>query len=732
MIKKVYDVVVVGAGPAGSEASFQLIKKGFKVAVIEKQRLDREKPCGGAIQLGEIVEFGMPPKEVVEREIKRANIYGPNGAKISLATEKEGISAITVQRSKYDKFLQERARGAHFFELTEIKDIKKNKEGFEILVKKEDVESSLFANVLLHAAGANARELENLLGIAPQPPEEKGITIQFWMKISLSELDRFFKDLVEFYYYPRDIGEGYFWIFPRGKILVTGLGVAYKSIKEKGLHLKKLLHGFIEERFLKLGIKNYQKIREEAGEVPLKLRERVAYSGLLLLGDAAGVANSIHGGGIYQARKSAVIAAEVVEEYFKNQENIENYEERLRDHFETYEKKWDRKLKPFFLKEKLLLNLIDYAKEDNSAIKEAFSIILGSHLSHERAYKILESQMFSLVTERLDELIKDYKADVENGLKQLFKDNSQLSIMAREILLRKGRRLRAVLVLLSGEVLGASREELLPVALAYELSHTASLVHDDIIDDGYLRRGGEALHKKYGIGNAISVGDALLIKAFEMLSAYKLNNKVSKRILINLIKTGCEGGLRASHGEIMDVNFSLLLLPKIGIKYYIDLVKAKTGALIEAATKAGAVLANALPEEVKAFSLYGKNLGVAFQIYDDAKDLLAPQEVSLKTQYNDIMKAKLTPQLIYTFKKANSEERKRIINILSNGRPSRKEVDEILALYQRYNAIMFSQKLARIFLARARNAIKDIKENKAKQILIGILDVLGYWTEFGG
>lgn len=708
-----YDVIIAGAGPAGTETAYWLKKGGATVLIIEKKCRRREKPCGGAIPVGEIIEFGMPPAHVIERKVKKALIFSSFSKSLEVEVEKE-IPGITVRRSKYDSFLQERA-GTEIIDNAKILKIEENKKSVKILFEKEgkvwETEGEYFIN-----AGGVLSDIPGILNIPSFKLSSLGITLQYWIKTQEYE-----KNTIEFFYFPKKLGEGYIWVFPRKDHVVSGIGVSYKSLKEKNISLKKIIKDFLSKRFHKFKI-----FRKEGGFVPLELRERLRYQRILFVGDAAGLCNIIHGGGIYQARKSGKIAAEAI-----INQKIKHYEENIREYFEEYERKWDRKLKPFFTDESLFEAFIGYAKKNQNKIKNAISIILGAHKPHKIAYEIIEKESFKMITEELDNLIKDYREIIDKNLSQIFRKENRVFKVAREILLRKGRRLRAVLVLLACEAVGGNIKDAIPVALAYELSHTASLVHDDIIDNGRMRRGDETIHVKYGIATAITVGDALLIKAFNMLSLYRNNHKVEKERIIELIDTGCEGGLRASVGELEDFDFDIELLENTGIKRYLDIAKKKTASLIETATQAGAIIGKGTKEEINFLKLYGRNLGIAFQIYDDTKDLLAPETVTLKSRFSDIREARLTPQLVYAYYKSSSEDRNFITKILKKPNSSEEEITKVIDIYRKTKAFEFSQRLAGIFLKRAKSYLLKIKESKARKILEKITDILGYWTYLG-
>ena len=723
------DVLIVGAGPAGSQAAYQLSEAGLRVVVLEKTSLDREKPCGGAIQTGELLEFGAPPEKIIERKISQARIFGPDGSALTISTQHDNQSGITIKRSVYDRWLQQRAAKAQFIEHVEITALLRSGNRWQVIATARDETVSIEAALLIHAAGGNASVLERKLGLEPFPYQGMGITCQFWLDAGKEVLDKAFGSAIEFHFVPDRIPDGYFWLFPKRDILAAGVGTTMDVIRGKKVSLLRELEGFLALELPRLGLStDLKRIRQDGGKVPMRLRNPLYSEGLMVIGDAAGVDSIIHGGGIYQARKSALFAADAALEYLDgDSEALKRYQDRVHEHFTEHERRWDRRLKPF-LTDNHLVRLILGKGRDDSSIREGLGILLSSTEGHRRAYELIEKASFAFIADELDEIIRDEREQINRELKTLFTDDTHLHRMVNEVLLRGGKRLRAVLVLLVGQALGAAIEDLLPVALAYEVSHTASLVHDDIIDGGEWRRGAETLHRKYGVGHAITAGDALLIKGFQLLASYQECEGVDKDTLVRLISVGCRSGLEASEGEVRDINFLPQEIEGKTIEDYVKLIRLKTGALLEAATEAGAVIAKASDDATTAMRGFGRELGIAFQIYDDAKDLLAASTVSLKSRFTDIKKGKLTAQLIHTVHTATDEDRRKLLHLLSLG--TSEGAEEILELYRRYDALKFNQRLSHQHLDLAAKKLELLPESVWREKLEGILRVLGYWTRF--
>lgn len=223
----------------------------------------------------------------------------------------------------------------------------------------------------------------------------------------------------------------------------------------------------------------------------------------------------------------------------------------------------------------------------------------------------------------MKEQLKSYIKIIDDKLDQYLalKDNPQGIIYEamRYSVFAGGKRLRPVLILLTCEMCGGDINEVLPFACAFEMIHTYSLIHDDLpaMDNDDLRRGKPTSHKQFGEATAILAGDALLNKAFEVVSQYSGNNsdRAIKAINILAVSSGTEGMIG---GQIVDMQSEGRDITLDELRY---LHLNKTGAIIRSACKIGAVMSGADSVKIKAVDEFSKNLGIAFQIQDDILDV---------------------------------------------------------------------------------------------------------------
>lgn len=560
-----------------------------------------------------------------------------------------------------------------------------------------------------------------VLKLSRPKDSDLAITRQYWLRLEPEEL---YPETLEFYFDEEFLPEGYLWVFPKRTVLAVGLGTTLKLAKEKGINLDRSLSGFIKDH---PRLKDRAVVRREGGFIPLRWQPELFRRSAIILGDAGGFASLLHGGGIYQARKSARIGAEYAIRYLRDgkEAHLADYDRAVKSHFYEFEVRWDRPLRSALSSDQIWDYLIKSSRDGDKGIRNAFSILFSSNKGHRAAYELLESEILTGISEELTAKIKDYRDRIEVGLKGLFEGDDELYQAVNYILLARAKRLRASLVLLSCEAIGGKVELALPVAIAYELSHTASLIHDDLIDDNELRRGRVALHRQYGRDLALLAGDALLIKSFEMLANYQGSSGLDKVRLLKLIRSGTFYGLAAARGEAKELKHQVDHLTLTG---YLELIRLKTGSLIEAACEAGGILGQATETQLSGLTCYGRNLGIAFQLLDDARDLLGAE--GLKGRYNDLRQGKPSPMLVHFLLRAKPDDRRAMLKMLSQKELSQVEISSVIEEYRRNGSIEFSQRLIHHYLKGAISALAALHPSRARSIMKETAQALDTWTGF--
>jgi geranylgeranyl pyrophosphate synthase len=447
-----------------------------------------------------------------------------------------------------------------------------------------------------------------------------------------------------------------------------------------------------------------------------------------VLGDAGGFANLIHGGGIFQARKSATIAAPFCRQFLQTgrESFLADYDRAARQHFNDYEITWDKRIRNVLWNQQALEAVINRATTDTE-LSKSIGILLTSTESHESVYKRLEEEMLDVIYTELADRAEPYRTAINERLATLFTSPTPLHEYANETLLNNdSKRLRAYIVVLAAELFGARRRNVIDFSSIYEIFHTASLIHDDIMDDSHRRRGRKPLHVKYGVDNAIVTGDLLLIKGYTLIAQFSRSEDISREQLLAMLEVIGESGERCCLGQSLDLRMARERQYD-DIEAYLNMITLKTGSLIAGATKFGAVLAGASTQQVATIERFGTHLGVAFQIVDDSLDLLGQQRAK-KSLQSDLKEGKATPMLIRAFARASRAERESILQTVGDRNIDQAAVQRILKLYRRYDAIDYAQQLSHEYIQRARADLETLPNRDAKARFGEIVNALDYWS----
>ncbi len=213
----------------------------------------------------------------------------------------------------------------------------------------------------------------------------------------------------------------------------------------------------------------------------------------------------------------------------------------------------------------------------------------------------------------------------------------ELNKASAHLLAAGGKRLRPAVVMLAADaVKRGSSQDIIQAALALELTHTFTLIHDDIMDADSLRRGVQTVHTKWDMPTGILAGDVLYARAFEFICLAKAHENAKVRA-VSMLARACAD---ICEGQHMDISFAHR--KDVDEYEYLEMVKKKTGVLYAAAAGIGAILAGSTAHQAKALYLFGLNTGIAFQIQDDLIDLLTPAEKSGKDRASDLREGKQT------------------------------------------------------------------------------------------
>ena len=270
-----------------------------------------------------------------------------------------------------------------------------------------------------------------------------------------------------------------------------------------------------------------------------------------------------------------------------------------------------------------------------------------------------------------------------------------------------GKRLRALLTLGSAKLCNYSKGTRdINLAACVELIHSATLMHDDVIDNGTIRRGKKTLNKVWDNHSSVLVGDYLLSRCFEMmvedgnLEVLKLLSSTSSKI---------------AQGEVLQLQHQgeVDMLEET----YLKIISAKTAELFAASTKVGAILSDRNNKEKEALEFYGRNLGLTFQIADDTLDYNSELKLFGKKIGKDFYEGKVTLPIILLFQKANIEEKKKLKDIFSKNTRDETDLNYSLSLIKRYNVINACYQKAQHYINLASNSLSVFNDCEEKTSL---------------
>ena len=275
---------------------------------------------------------------------------------------------------------------------------------------------------------------------------------------------------------------------------------------------------------------------------------------------------------------------------------------------------------------------------------------------------------------------------------------------ASYILESSGKRLRPLLLLFSAKVSGGKFNQVHNAALAVEMHHNFTLVHDDIMDNADLRRGRSTLHKKFDLNTAILAGDSLLSVAYEnLLKDCKVNTKKALASFTNGLIEVCEG-------QSLDTDFESR--EYVTMDEYLLMITKKTAAMLKMCCELGGLLVDANPRDIKILSAYGLNLGIAFQIQDDLLDIIGDEEKFGKKVGGDLIEGKKTYLFIKALEKSRGESKRTLLRMIKNKGVKPAEVIRYKKLYDQLGILDEAKREIQFYTNSALKAIEKISDKR--------------------
>lgn len=315
---------------------------------------------------------------------------------------------------------------------------------------------------------------------------------------------------------------------------------------------------------------------------------------------------------------------------------------------------------------------------------------------------------------KLKDFLQSELPRINNVLeKELEVLNPLVRKVGEHVLLSGGKRLRPMLTILTARCLGKTGEDIYPLACSLEFLHSATLIHDDILDSSDVRRGRESVHRLFGIKRAVLAGDALLALANMIVARYDvpaMNYCVAEAIL------------NTASGEVLEIDNSRN--PAMDKQVYLEIVRGKTAFLIQAACSCGAMAAGAKQDLLDHASSFGLNLGIAFQLVDDALDYAAEARLLGKPQGNDIREGKITLPLILFLESISDRERQGLLEGISGDALSEEQIEDIIEKIQKKGIDQKVRQEADVYLKKSMDSLLGFPKSHERHIMQEMVELV--------
>jgi len=320
--------------------------------------------------------------------------------------------------------------------------------------------------------------------------------------------------------------------------------------------------------------------------------------------------------------------------------------------------------------------------------------------------EIVEKDCLEELAASLKEELSLVEVEIQRNLQSHVPSVTQI---AGHIVMSGGKRLRPILCLLAAQACGYEGSRVLSLATAIEYIHTATLLHDDVIDNAQLRRGRPSCNSIWDNKMSVLVGDFLYCQASSL---------IAKDGDLKVLRSITDATTTTTEGEVLEITKSRDL--RLGVTEYFKIVEFKTGMLMACSTQVGAIIAKAQPPIEQALADYGMHLGIAFQLADDVLDYVSVEAEFGKEKGVDLKEGKVTLPLLYALERCSEEEREIIRDATISAR--RDIFLKVLEILKKYGALDYALGLAGERKEAAKASLKLLPESSAKKALLRLAD----------
>lgn len=310
----------------------------------------------------------------------------------------------------------------------------------------------------------------------------------------------------------------------------------------------------------------------------------------------------------------------------------------------------------------------------------------------------------ALLQEDLERVEAQFKKDLTSDVALIRK-------VGEYVLASGGKRVRPMLLLLCSRLAGYGGDEHIALASVVEFIHTATLLHDDVVDSAVLRRGNASANSVWGNEASVLVGDFLFAKSFSIMV---------RGGSLPILKALSDATTMMAEGEVLQLISTCDL--DLDDARYMSVVRNKTAVLIAAACQCGGILGNVSPERERTLAEFGMELGIAFQFMDDALDYVADQSEFGKARGHDLAEGKMTLPLIHTLRHCGAEERERVAAIVEQEELAEADLDYVVDLIHRCDGIEYTRHRAQELVEGAKGRLALFPDCPEKEALFELAD----------
>lgn len=311
-----------------------------------------------------------------------------------------------------------------------------------------------------------------------------------------------------------------------------------------------------------------------------------------------------------------------------------------------------------------------------------------------------------------------YRSIIDRRLQSSIRKSEPVSLYEpmRYVLSASGKRIRPLLILLSCEAVGGTMNEAVNAAVAIEVLHNFTLVHDDIMDHASSRRGRATVHVRWDENIAILVGDELVALAYRELL------KTRSRAIARVADVFTEGVVEVCEGQAYDKEFESRKM--VSLNDYLLMISKKTGKLFSVSAEIGGLIGGGTEREIRALRSYATYLGRAFQIQDDLLDVIADEKEFGKVIGGDIVEGKKTFLLIQAYEKTSGKDKRIIQSIIEKKRSSASMIPVVKEIYERYGIIALAKQSIDKDIQQAILQLRKLRDTPAREMLFWFSDMV--------